>query len=366
MHIVLFIGHHKVGSTSLQSYLALNHDRLLKQGVLYPTIMPADPVLDFKVWAARRLGIGPVPLLVREGHNALAHRLMYKQTPERVPSWYQSAPDADVAFDRIRQQIERHSPKTLVLCAESFSAMGAGSGDAMSRLADFCDGHDVQVQCTLRRPDEYVMSWHLQCLKFGLPMEPLRKDGLEGFYSDIHFDYAHMLRPWADTFGAAQVILSNYAETQKLGGSIPNFWQRSGMTEPKGLRAVPRTNPSIARAAGEIVRRANHDLSDELRQSFWRWMVEHNAVFDPEENKNIEMFGDANRQAMFERFASVHTYISDLAEHDPFFPDLKKMLNAAPVTDVEAAARILPAVQKHARKTGQDRQVLRFLDAVSL
>ena len=38
MKLVIFMGHHKVGSTSLQRFLSQNYLGLLKAGILYPSV----------------------------------------------------------------------------------------------------------------------------------------------------------------------------------------------------------------------------------------------------------------------------------------------------------------------------------------
>ena len=38
MKVILYIGHHKVGSTALQVFLSQNSHRLLQAGILYPAV----------------------------------------------------------------------------------------------------------------------------------------------------------------------------------------------------------------------------------------------------------------------------------------------------------------------------------------
>ena len=366
MKIILFIGHHKVGSTSLQTYLARNYYQLLNDGILYPAVLPRSLKQDFKTWAARRLGAGPMPLRVREAHNLLSQQMIAELTSKPLPVWFQGAPSADFMVSRIQEQIKIHAPETMILCSEAFSNFASHGDVLVKKILELCAGHDVQILCTLRRPDQYLTSWHLQRLKFGASPKPLRSDGLESYLSGIHFNYEHMLKPWVQQFGASTVSVINYADTLEVGGSIPNFWRQSGLQEPVGMRPVPRANPSISTSACEIVRLANSVLPNSQRQSFWRWMVSRNEAFEGEKNSKVEMYGPVNRETLSSRFEAVHSYVSDIAGREMFFPDIGEMTDLKPVSDIEASRAILPKVRQQAQTDKLEPEILAFLEDVSL
>ena len=361
MKFVIFIGQHKVGSTSLQNYMGLNYDRLLKRGILYPNVQNPDLTLRSKLWFARKLGIGPVPLIVREGHNALAQSLIARAKGYELPPWFKDAPSAQEMIGTIRDEIGRHQPDTVFLCSEAFSNFSENAPGAIEAVADICGNHPVKILATLRRPDEYIVSWHLQRLKFGDKINPLREGGLEEYFGTFHLDYQHMMSPWLKTFPNAEYSLVNYSDVLDDGGSIPSFWRQIGVSEPTNFKSVARGNPSIHPAISEIIRRANHSLPPDKGQKFWRWMVASSKKFDLPTAKSVEVLGQDARRAIASSFAGSHEFLAARFGPDPFFPGFEQIENCLPIPEAEAFAQALPKVQQTVQSSSLDSEIKNFV-----
>ena len=77
MTFAFFIGHHKTGSTALQTYLANNYLTLLRQGILYPAVDAEGSAANLAAAIKGRddmVNLGRMN--VREPHNALAFRIL--------------------------------------------------------------------------------------------------------------------------------------------------------------------------------------------------------------------------------------------------------------------------------------------------
>lgn len=76
----------------------------------------------------------------------------------------------------------------MILCAEVFSNFAAADVRLIELLKTAFDVSDVTIVATLRRPDDYLISWHGQRLKFGHTVPALRDDAVGQYGRTIHFD----------------------------------------------------------------------------------------------------------------------------------------------------------------------------------
>lgn len=344
--VVLFIGHHKVGSSSLQDYLSRNALALLRAGILYPSVEMQGHALMLAAALRGHDGLTALPLNLREAHNALAFRMIAEQKDRDPPAHHPNLPSSKQMFHAIRQQMEALHPEAVVLCAEVFSNFAASDPRMIERLRDFFAGCDVTIMATLRRPDEYLVSWESQRMKFGQSGQPLRNPKrLLGSSRSIHLNYELMLRGWVETFPEARLVLRDYAEVMQAGGSIADFEAQSGLDMPQGLLPVPRSNPSIKVALLEIMRRINeafppgeaHRLRDAVQ-------AEARAI-DLPANGEIEMFGAENRQQLLELFAPSDAYLRQVTGKARFFADYDRIAETRPIPQAEASRAALAALK---------------------
>ena len=339
MRVILFIGHHKVGSSALQHYLARNAPALLRQGILYPAIEAAGMRrLQSRVAAAIA---GPLHINIREAHNALAFSMMSDITGKSVPSLHTDLPNTDTMLANISSQIDRCQPHTVILASEVMANFyNVGTATIKRLLANF-SGADLTVTATLRRVDDYLVSWQGQRLRFGHAPPRLSDGGMSG---GIHFNYRKMIKPWADTCEDATWHLCNYADVVAAGGSVPHFFNTNSLPLTINNTAEARVNTGLHRALIEIARRGNTELEKGTAQTLLQGLRTLGGQLDLPDTSDIELYGAPRRTKIFNRFAPVQAYLSDFVGH-PFFPDIDDILIPRPVPEDLANAQALTQIR---------------------
>lgn len=340
------MGHHKVGSSSLQSWLSTNWLALARAGILYPAVEMQGLAANL---AMALTGAAPAPvepINVREAHNALAFKMMAEAADRReVPPWHQKLPASGQMVRAIRQQALALQPRAVVLCSEVFANFGPMPPKLLARLKGLFPKANVRIVCILRRPDSYVTSWHGQRLKFGHQLRALREDGLEEHFGSIHFNYRRMLQKWVEAFPQAEFALRDYSEVLASGGSVPDFRLASGIEWPEGLVEVENANPSLPLAAMEIARRGNAELPGGAAKALREHLIASGRRLDWPRNSEVEMFGAANRALMAERFAPIDAWLGQVVGRRRFFADLEEVGRVLPAPELEAARAGLELVK---------------------
>lgn len=340
MKVILYFGHHKVGSTALQAYLARNALALLDRGILYPAIESEG----MSHLLAQALGKQKKPALgcmnVREPHNALAFRMLAVKTGGKTPPWHGPLPGLHAMLNTLRHQVEVLQPQTVILCSEVFANFGAGHEDMIAKLHSLFPEAEFELYCALRRPDEYIASWFGQRLRFGDKLEPLAGPG--GVQTgSIHFDYRRMVEPWVREFAGSPLHLRNYSDILAAGGSVQDFTAQAGCSFPKGLPVKGPSNKGLPRAAYEIIRRANHDLPPAQAQTLREFFLTAPEHLSPVRSSDVELFGADQREELAEAFVPIHAYLTELTGQPAFFPDIGEMRTPRPVPEQEATAQLL-------------------------
>lgn len=364
MKVVLFIGHHKVGSTSLQDFLSRNAVALARAGILYPSVDSEGMALMLATAVSGHVPDGVLPINAREPHNALAFKMLASKGKGKVPPYHKGLPAVSQMTRAIRKQVSFLNPHTVILAAEVFANFAPASPTLISDLGAIFPNADFTVLATLRRIDTYLASWHGQRLKFGHKPPPLRDTGMQGYFGNIHFDYRLMLEGWVKAMPKAQIILRDYSAVRAAGGSIADFVAQTGLDMPPDLLPEQRVNESIHRAMYEIARQGNKALrpaqAGRLRQ-FLHWVT-------PELNLppsgDIELFGPENRQIMAERFAPIHDYLSEITGTEPFFTDQPAVGKTLPVPEMDAFGQALNGVCRHQGEM-EDPDIRDFLTTLS-
>ncbi|WP_460272894.1 hypothetical protein [Celeribacter sp. ULVN23_4] len=353
MKLILFIGHHKVGSTSLQAALARDCRALLRRGVLYPAVESAGLAM-LAGFASGRIGLRarlsyPIPLNYREGHNALAFRMW---SPKGVPEFHQPLPDKAEMFRTITAQIDAFRPHTVILAAEVFSNFGAkGTGLIRELLSALPRFDTVHVIATLRPVDDYLVSWYGQRLKFGTILKPLSATVPRHYLKGVHFNYRLMLEPWREVLPEARFTIQTYAEVLAQGGSVRNFFKQTGLRAP--LRLGQKINKSVHPALIEFIRRANITLSPPDARQFRDIAAGPDLAAGLTPRDEIEMFGPLARANMLRLFEPQQDWLSKITGRDAFFPDVHRLGQCRTVPEHDTWAEVrrrllsLPAIRDH-------------------
>lgn len=360
MKVILFIGHHKVGSTALQDFLSRNQVELIKAGILYPSVDFEGMSLALARATGRADLAKGLPINAREPHNALAFRMLAQQKKGKVPPFHGNLPGLPQMQYAIRQQMEMLKPHTVILAGEVFANFATASTDLIGNLADLFPEADLTLVATLRRIDEYLASWHGQRLKFGHHIDPLRGDGMETYFGGIHFNYRKMLQGWFETLPQAQVILRSYDEVRASGGSVEDFVRQTGLDLPFGLEKERKTNESLHRGVYEIARLGNRMLAPAPARHLRQALRQLTPDLGLPPSHDIELFGSRNRDIMLERFAPIHDYLNEVSDRPAFFADLDAVAESRPVPELDACREALRALQRNLSGI-EDRQVREFL-----
>lgn len=366
MKVVLYIGHHKVGSTTLQQFLAQNSQRLLQHGILYPWVESEG--LSYAL--AKAMGGGDraedLPINVREPHNALAFRMWHHRKGYTVPAYHRNLPGYFQMMTILQNQVAALEPETIILCSEVMANFGRIDLFLIDQIRElFGKGVELEIYCALRRPDDYLVSWHGQRLRFGGKLRALRDGGFDDYFDDIHFDYRAMLEPWITRCTKARFHIRSYDDILAAGGSTADFTGQVGVDFPEGLLEAPRLNTSYPHALFEIARRGNLTLSREDADALREFMMFLRPELDLVPNAKIEMYGAENRQKLYDAFGPIETWLAETTGQSTFFGDLDAMLQTRARPEMTVATEALASIRAlAARHSYLPESVPAFLDSL--
>jgi hypothetical protein len=341
LKVILFIGHHKVGSTSLQDYLARNAAALSRAGILYPFVDFEGAAYMAAAAAGHPLPEGSLPINIREPHNALAFRMLAEHKNGSVPGYHKRLPALSQMLHAIKQQVLYSDPHTVILAAEVFANFNAKAPQLIANLRDQFEGAEFTVVATLRRIDEYLASWHGQRLKFGHKVAPLRGKGVALYTDGIHFDYRLMIEGWLKAMPEARIILRDYAEVRAAGGSVVDFISQTGLQLPAGLAPERRENDSFHRGVYELARRGNGAMVDRKAGLLRQQLRKLTPQLELPPSHDIELFGADVRAELVERFRPVDQYLGEVMGRAGFFQDLDTALEPLEWDEMEVYAQLL-------------------------
>ncbi|NBB97279.1 MAG: hypothetical protein GVY34_03785, partial [Alphaproteobacteria bacterium] len=135
MRVTCHIGHHKTGTTSLQTFLSQNSHRLAQTGILYPwtDFEGAAHAVSKATGAGDRKAV--LPFNIREPHNALAFRMLSDALPGwKVPPHHPNLPHSRQMLLAVANQMAALEPKEVVLCSEVMSHFGKSATGQITRL----------------------------------------------------------------------------------------------------------------------------------------------------------------------------------------------------------------------------------------
>ena len=362
----IFIGHHKVGSSALQHFLAANAFALASSGILYPAVEAEGMALLLGRAMAGRDDDRPIPINYQEAHNALAFRMISEEPGQaRVPEFHRMLPASRQMFRIIAQQIRALAPAHVVIASEVFANFGKSAPGLIDALGAQPWVGRPTLHATLRRIDDYLVSWHAQRLRFGHRIEPLSAGGLPHYFRTVHFDYRVMLEPWIARMPHDRLVLRSYGDVLRAGGSVQDFMAHSGIAFPDGLKPDGQSNVGFHRAAIEVLRRGNRDLGEEQAAELRRTVAMLTPQLELPRSGEIEMFGEEARRLVAERFEPIHRWLSETAGVPAFFPDQDEVVRVRPIPEREANAAFLAAIRTQLDEVG-DAAVRDYLGTLRL
>ena len=252
--LVLHIGTHKTGTTSIQYWFANNRASLERQGAYYPDLFASKS--------------NPGQHFVAQVTAAGEHGSASSKRSKRV----------DTLVDRLR-----HAPGDVAMVStELFSVIDPAP------VADFFAEFDCEVFCILRRQDDFVESMYRELVKSsffdgdkddflkavmaGQPLTIFTNNTDTPLKGVLPFDYAAMLDRWAALFGSDKVHALAYDDKSSGTDALAKAQRLLGLAE-EPLTQGPRNVSYSARVVQARSLLDRHlDWSDRMavRQAFWK------------------------------------------------------------------------------------------------
>lgn len=278
--LVLHIGTHKTGTSSLQAFLAANSEQLLARGVRY-------------IEAGRPS---------RLAHHMLAWSVRGRRNTD-ISIW-----------DGVRAEIKDNPDTTNVLSTEGFWFEDPAR---IRELLDY-DG-PIKVVAYLRRQDQFLQSLYKQTVADG------RKKDFDTWLSDVPHrgDYAAVVNAWAGAFGAEAIVLRPYQRDGENVDSVADFLSLLGIdkaTVPDN-RSNTTYNPSPRRELLHFFRAFNQlNLKIDHEKFFYSVMGRSKTY-----KRSTDLLTYEQRLAVLDRYAEGNREITERywREDTPLFPELK-------------------------------------------
>lgn len=275
-NLILHIGCHRTGSSSIQAALLAARSRLRRIGVLYP-----------------RTG------LITQAHHAFGYGILGQSS-----AWGKS-PTCDELRESLAAEVAASGCPSVVVSSELFTDIvdaAAGSDEVSSRLRHFLDMFSrVRVLCFVRHQVPLLESMYR--------FEVLWKHTAEQrcFYNyaqqrmaDPHFDYQAIGTRLRSIRPDAKVEFLSFAAASKARAVVSHFFARAGVES--AYRGEVWINQSQSRLGtlAILLRNQGHAGSTLGRSAFVNWtrrafpMIAE-SLYDADLARRVgEMFGEAN------------------------------------------------------------------------
>lgn len=271
--LFIHIGHYKTGTTALQVFFTRNAKYLESHGFEYPSVL-----LDFNK------------------HSLLAFAVLREGGVKTLMHGYNSPVPSSEFWRRLADHVRESAfPNTLV-STEELIRIGElnDASDRLSDIAKLLQGIDVKIIIYLRNPQSHLASWHNQLVKMGIPVSDFSTAICREIES-IHFDFEKAVRPWAECFGADNVILRDY-DRAKIGhtGLMKDFLSTIGIPFSDDLD-VPQDdqNPRLDDRITEIVRLVqNAGIPDPMVKALIGRFSNYTAAQDFSRGEHLVRFGE--------------------------------------------------------------------------
>lgn len=229
-HLLLHIGMHKTGSTSLQRFFVRNRAILKVMGIDYPKAYNANGKLLPK-------------------HNDLFQAISHEKD---FGTAHPVLGASSARVDQLARRIEAN--RITVLSAEGFSGESPAFAEAFAPLRG---RFEIKVICFLRRQDDWAQSFYKQMVQSREVREARTFEAfLDGESTRKHLDYLQLLNWWAGALGEQAIRVEIYRPGIQV---LPTFLRACGL--PKSLAWLPFSrgiqNRSLAAGFIERIRAAN-------------------------------------------------------------------------------------------------------------
>lgn len=252
--LVIHIGMHKTGSTSIQRFLSRNRRLLPAFGVTYPVAHGPD---------GKRL----------PKHNDLFHAISHEKDHDGIPHPHYG-PSA-TRVENIAAWLGQKRGVT-ILSAEGFSGEDPAFAEALEPLGRVATSRIVVF---LRRQDDWVEAFYRQMV---MNDDVAEKRAFEAFLGDhstrAHLDYETILGWWAKAFGQKAIHILPYQANTRV---VPAFLVEAGLSPllAKLPYAQGQENPTPGATSIQALRQARISGDEEVTLQFRKQCLDASGGF---------------------------------------------------------------------------------------
>lgn len=243
--LILHVGTHKTGTTTIQDTFALNRNVLAANGLVFPRIGKAN------------------------GQHGLVTDWI------RLPDYYQLDTNSQEAWTQLVRDHAR-SDRTVLISTEELSRGSPDSRVDLRRLRDLVSGFDdIKVVCCLRNQISFLQSIYLQVVKSGvhIPWGNFFESAAGSrMATGLFLDYNDLLAHLEAGFSRDEIVFFSYErEVGTSGGIIGRMMAECGLPQlSASLQSLPAGHSNVSPdALGTWV--AAHVLGT---RPFKPWLVE--------------------------------------------------------------------------------------------
>jgi hypothetical protein len=211
--LIVHIGVHKTGTTSIQRFLARHRDALRNHGILYPS-------------AGR-------PASHPDGHHEFPWLLTGTREVSAADPWQRLAAEVSASPCRI-----------VLLSSEGFCMLrDPQAAEFAARVRDY----DVRILMYVREPVSYLVSTY----KMGITFAHRTESFGEFVQRELHrCDFRRSYRTWSNAFGAQRVTVRSFEAALGGAGLVADFIAQLGLPAD----ALPAGDADVAnRSPGDTV-----------------------------------------------------------------------------------------------------------------
>ncbi len=244
MKCIVHIGTEKTGTKTIQEFLHLNRDALLRQGVAFPQsaglknderLALADYNPDRMDYLRKARGLVSPQRLEQHRHELFC---------ELQAELREIAPDRTVVFSCELIQSRLRTPEELQRLRELLEALGF---------------NDIRILVYLRHQVDIATSLYSTAVSNGITEEPPPPD--DEYFGNV-CDHRRTLLRFREAFGERSVMPRLHDHDSFVGGELlTDFMDCIGLSDASGVLQFPSPqNLSLPRLAIELLRRINHDV----------------------------------------------------------------------------------------------------------
>lgn len=213
--IYLHIGYGKTGTSSIQSFLARNRERLLELGILYP-----------------------VAGLTYDGFKSHSHHGLAVFQKSEIPE------DVLHLYSDLLDEIESSQQNTVIISSEHFCFI---KKEYLHQLKKLLSNYKIKIIFYVRNQANLIESTFLQWQKVGWNYS----GEIEKFYKEHRagFNFLQIIQPWTEEFDARNIITRIY-DRRTTGNDICvdflKIFEIDKKITPDNIRANPSLLPDLS------------------------------------------------------------------------------------------------------------------------